>query len=118
MTDSDSDNDEARLDRLFATAKRSEASVNPAFLARLNTDMERHLPQIEARRTPDPARPTYSRWQHWFAASGLASATALGVWIGFIAPDTLNSLAGAISPLDGYDIQAFLPSAGLTALTD
>ena len=47
MTDSDSDIDEEQLDELFVTAKQNEASVRPAFLARLNADMEHHLPQID-----------------------------------------------------------------------
>ena len=54
---------------------------------------------------------------HWFfglfTASGLTGAAALGVWIGFVMPDALDTLS--LTADDTVALSTFLPGADLGA---
>lgn len=108
--------DDAALDALFGAARRQTPEPGPDFLARLAADAERSIPER-------PTKPSstvsgnrfFTHIAGLFAVSGLTGAAALGVWIGFVMPDVLNSITGSG---DGYYLSEFLPSTDLSALGD
>lgn len=107
------------IDAMFASAAQSPPRPNPAFMARLHSDMVVHLPQPDSKNYAAPPRRRFlERLPAVFAASGLTGAAALGVWIGFVMPETLTALAGQDFETDSYGIGAFLPSADLWALEE
>lgn len=111
----DSDKDEAALEALFDAGRARPARPSADFLARLHADADDALPQPVRRA---PARPPLmSRLGGLFAASGLSGAAALGVWIGFAMPETLN-LDLFVSTTEDVGLYAFLPGADLTALSE
>ena len=112
-------NDDETLDALFDSARRNAPAMDPAFLERLADDMESRLPRHQAKpvRTSYPAT-FFQRFRGYFAASGLTGVAALGVWIGFVMPETLNSLAAGYDTTEAVGIGAFLPYTDLTALQD
>lgn len=111
--------DDAALERLLSGARRTAPMPDADFLARLEADMEDALPR------PDPVAPKqgttesfFVRFRGLFAASGLTGAAALGVWIGFVMPDTLNALSTGYDTTEASGIGAFLPYADLAALEE
>lgn len=119
MTDDRHHIDEAALDTFFESARRTVPLPEASFLDRLSAEMEANLPQRRA--AGRPARETSSLrtgFRGLFAASGLTGAAALGVWIGFVMPETLNTLALGYDATDASGIGAFLPSADLSALAE
>lgn len=118
--DNDRDHqDDTGLEALLAAARRAEPVPDADFLSRLEADMEDSLPG------PAPASPTgyepggfLARFRTIFAASGLTGAAALGVWIGFVMPDTLNALVTGFDTAEASGIGAFLPHADLAALQE
>lgn len=109
--------EEKALDALFGAAKLAAPVADPVFMERLAADMEALVPQAAStpRRT-GAATGLFERFKMFFAASGLTGAAALGVWIGFVMPETLNTLAAGYDTTEAIGIGAFLPSADLMAL--
>lgn len=111
--------EDAALDRLFAGARRARPAPDAEFLARLDADMEASLP---LKALPETGPQTHAgflrRFRGVFAASGLTGAAALGVWIGFVMPETLNVWAPGYEASDAIGIGAFLPHADLAALEE
>lgn len=110
---------DAALQDLFAGARRAAPIPSEDFLARLEMDMagslpEKAAPASEAHRTPS----LFKQFRGFFAASGLTGAAALGIWIGFVMPDTLNTWATGYDATDAGGIGAFLPYADLAALEE
>ena len=98
MAEQGMQNDDETLDALFDSARRTAPAVDPAFMERLAGDMEASLPRPQAKPVSTSYQATFfQRFKGYFAASGLTGAAALGIWIGFVMPETLNSLA------EGYD---------------
>lgn len=90
MSDDPNKREDARLDALFAEARRDRPKPTTDFMARLRADAEAH-----AVTKPNPvAAPKMSRSSlgRWFAGLSLAGATAAGIIIGMTATDTLNTL--------------------------
>lgn len=107
------------LEALLAAARRAEPRPGTDFLARLEADMEASLPGSAPVSPPGDASPgVLARFRAVFAASGLTGAAALGVWIGFVMPDTLNALVTGFDTTDASGIGAFLPHADLAALQE
>ncbi len=110
--DKKSQNDSA-LDALFAAGRNAEPKASDDFLARLSADADAALP------TPAPAAPArgrdafLGRFGGWFAASGLSGAAVLGVWIGFVMPETISAYTALTEETVG--LYTFLPGADLTA---
>ena len=106
--------DDAALDALFQASAEHPPGMSDAFLARLAADAEVATPK------PAPATPRRMPLFHGlkglFAASGLSGAAVLGVWIGFVMPDILNT----VSPLteDTAGLTVFLPGADLSVLSE
>lgn len=118
MTESRDKSTEAALESILAGARRAEGQPGTDLMQRLTADMESMLPTHQRNHAPAPAESVFGRFGRFFAASGLAGATALGIWIGFVIPETLNSVADGYSDVNLYGIEAFLPAAGLAALTE
>ncbi len=114
--DSDSKQDKA-LEALFTASKEAEPSPSPDFMARLAQDAEAAMPQPDTP-APIPAPSVLVRLKGLFAASGLTGAAALGVWIGFVMPETLNTFADGFATEETVSLGAFLPGADLFALSE
>jgi len=114
MADEITSRDDAALDRLLAAGRNAAPAPGADFLARLEADAETHLPRPAPGAAPRPVPTLGHRLSGWLTAGGLATAAAAGVWIGFAAPDTLNSLAGygttATATDDGFTISELVPT--------
>lgn len=109
------------LDAFFGSARFSPPRPDADFLARLSSDMEVMLPISKPAAAPALRNgdwDLFARFRSAFAASGLTGAAALGVWIGFVMPETLNDIAGYQYTGDGLAIGSFLPAADLAALDE
>ncbi len=114
---------DAELESLFASARINPPEPTPALLDRVLSDSLRLQPlprRFDAGRSPNARR---NGWRGlldglggWPAVSGLATATVVGIWIGYNPPTTLAGLAdgvlgtafsGAGAELDQIDL---LPS--------
>ncbi len=113
--DSDREDDIA-LDALFAAAKSETPKASEDFLARLNADAVAAMPRPEHLGRNPTAPSLFDRLKGWFAVSGLSGAAALGVWIGFVMPEVVNT----VSPLseDVIELSAYLPGADLSVLSE
>lgn len=119
MTEDRQHIDESALDTLFESARRKVPMPETSFLDRLSADMEDNLPRRHVSVPSAPrANDFWKRFRGAFAASGLTGAAALGVWIGFMLPETLNTLALGYDVSDASGIGTFLPSADLLALAE
>lgn len=109
-------NDDPVLDTLFEAGKAEAPVPSADFMARLLTDAEASVPQTEYVSKSVPTPSVFMRFKGLFAASGLSSAAALGLWIGFIAPDVVT----AVSPLtdDVASLSVFLPGSDLSVLSE
>lgn len=114
--DNDPKQDRA-LDALFETAKTNPIMPEPDLMAQLQSDMERALPRAPAP-IPTPKPSVLTRLGGLFAASGLTGVAALGVWIGFVMPETLNTLADGFAGDQIVSLDSLLPGADLIALSD
>lgn len=117
MADTGHTTDTDFLDGMFDAARRHAPAPSADLMARLAADMEAQMPAPKPARAAPPRDSLFTRFAGLFAASGLTGAAALGVWIGFVMPDTLNAVAG-YDTSDTTAISAFLPSADLAALSE
>ena len=110
---SDRDNrEDAALDALFAAADNARPVPSDAFLRRLEADADAAMPVTAG---PAPVRGGQNDWllglKGFFAAAGLSGAAVLGLWIGFVMPDTLAPFTAE----ESVGLYTFLPGADLTA---
>ncbi|MGR3511445.1 MAG: hypothetical protein ACU0GG_01675 [Paracoccaceae bacterium] len=110
------DHDDPALETLFEAARRQTSKPGADLMARLALDVENTVRHPSSAPSHQPAVHWSQRFRRVFAASGLSSAAALGLWIGFIAPDLLSS----VTPLteDTVSLSAFLPGSDLSALSE
>lgn len=108
---------DATLDSLFASAKAHPPVPEPDFMARLARDADSALPQALAPK-PTPASSLLTNLSGLFAASGLTGAAALGIWIGFVMPETLNTMIDGFASDKTVSLSALLPGADLAALSE
>lgn len=103
--------DDIDLDLFFAAAREDDPAPSTDFMARMEAQALAAL--------PDPA-PRRSLWSHlmsavggWPGVAGLAAACAVGVWIGVVSPDGINTLfllqdnalgTIGVDPLSGFDL--------------
>lgn len=119
MTDKETQGYDDALEGLFETARRTTLVPDAEFLAKLAADMESMVP--DPRRIPSTQADKpgfFMKFRGFFAASGLTGAAALGVWIGFVMPEALNTLAAGYDTSEPFGIGAFLPAADLAALEE
>ena len=107
MAENPNHNDLA-LDQLFASAKATTAKPSDDFLARLQLDADAMLPK-----TPpiELATPNFGWFQGLFTASGLSGAVVLGVWIGFVSPESLSTMNVFLATDTTVTLSDFLPAA-------
>jgi hypothetical protein len=114
--DSDPKQDQA-IEALFQAAKDRPAVPSADFMARLSSAADAAAPKpVPPSSTPAPS--LLAGLSGLFAASGLTGAAILGVWIGFVMPETLNTLVDGFSADETISLSAFLPGADLAALSE
>lgn len=103
--------DDDALDVLFDAARAGEPQATDDFMARLMADAVPPKPQPQvAAQAPSPV---FGKLKGLFAASGLSGAAVLGVWIGFVMPETVGTYT--LLTEDTVGLYTFLPGADLTA---
>lgn len=102
------------LERLFDACEAVGPAPSEDFLARLVADAEALLPPPPLR--DRPREPGFGWLARFFAASGLSGAAALGVWLGFVMPDVVGTMAADLAGDDSALLTTFLPGADLAAL--
>jgi hypothetical protein len=90
------------LDDLLAAARDSRAEPSTEFLSRLLVDAYANIPEPAAVAVLSPSGGWGAVLRGWLndfgaPAAGLASATAVGLWIGFAQPATLDPVTGALT---------------------
>ncbi len=126
MTDHDRLTD-SELDALFDAGRDAAPVPSEALMVRIMADAEAEITRREGPRAPARRRGPFAGFLAglggWPALAGLATATVAGVWLGFSAPDSLNSLAGGLLLPDSattatrYDLEDIVPGyGGLAAL--
>ena len=95
--------DDTELDQLFAQARQNRPELPDDLAVRILTDAE----AVRLDRLRPAARPQRTLWARvldgiggWQGMSGLAAASAAGVWIGFSAPAFLPDPATYIYAQD------------------
>ena len=116
--DNDPKHDDEALAALFDAVKVNAPETTPDFMARLMQDAEDAMPQAAAPAPASPEPSLLAGLKGLFAASGLTGAAALGVWIGFVMPETLNTLADGLANDQTVSLSSFLPGADLLALSE
>ena len=90
-----------KLDALFAEARGDAPKVPDPLMTRVLADAA-SVSAAEQAPTPQPAPARKGRILGWFGGwagvAGLSTAAAAGVFIGFAAPQGVNSVAAAVSP--------------------
>ncbi|NNE88882.1 MAG: hypothetical protein HKN27_12460 [Silicimonas sp.] len=112
----DSRQDQA-LAALFDAGKSNAATPEADFMAQLQVDMEDAIP-VTAVSSSMPPPSLLTRLGGLFAASSLTGAAALGVWIGFVMPETLNTLTDGFIADETVSLSALLPGSDLAALSE
>ncbi|MEM6384958.1 MAG: hypothetical protein AAF718_01850 [Pseudomonadota bacterium] len=112
----DRDKDDALLDALFASGKSQSVEASSAFLSKLEMDMEAAIPKPKTAATKHTPPSMMEKLKGIFAATGLSSAAALGVWMGFVMPDLVTN----ISPIseEVTSLSAFLPGSDLSVFEE
>ncbi len=103
------DKDDKALETLFAAARDDRPAPSPDFMTRLAADVIPAQPEV----APATPRPKIHWFFGLFTASGLTGAAALGVWIGFVMPEALDTLS--LTADDTVALSTFLPGADLGA---
>jgi hypothetical protein len=123
--------DDTALDAFFDAARAESPIPSEGLLARIMADAEAQAAAHERpARAPQRARPgliaaVVGVLGGWPALAGMVTATVAGVWLGFAAPDQLNTLAGGLLLSDdsalvtSYELEDIVPGAsGLSALLE
>lgn len=106
--------DDDALEAMFSASRAQPPVMSDDFLARLTADADAAVPQptpIAKPATKPNAKPLFGDLKAWFAASGLSGAAVLGMWIGFVMPEMVNTIAVS----DDVALYSFLPGADLSA---
>lgn len=96
----DTDKDDAFLDRYFAEAKAEDIPDQDRLMQRVMLDAEAAL-AVAPRPMPKVERaPFWAGWLEaiggWPATGGLVAATVAGLWIGVASPGALADVTGLI----------------------
>ena len=107
-----------RLEPFFKAARENPETPDPEFVAKLMADVDANF-QPRAAVSP-PAKTGF--WpritQNWLPASGLTAATAFGLWIGILLPDTQIADAWLTGNASDVDLAVFLPGVDLSQFFD
>lgn len=107
--------DDAALEALFAAARTDPPEASDDFLAKLTADAEGAVSTAKTATSPLMPSPFLGGIKGLFAASGLSGAAVLGVWIGFVMPETIGEWTTTTD--ETVALYTFLPGADLTALS-
>ena len=111
--------DDARLGAFFAAARAESPVPSEALMTRIMADAEAEMAARAGAARPGLRRP--GLWAAlvaaiggWPALAGMVTAAVTGVWLGFAAPDSLNTLSGGVLLPDAavgasYDIDDLVP---------
>ncbi len=113
--------DDAQLEAFFEAGREEVPELSDSFMAALLQDAAQVQPQTVPLAPKRAARPFWkelvAQIGGWPALAGMATATVAGVWIGFAAPDQLETLSGGVllagdyASVDTiYDVQDFAPN--------
>lgn len=111
---------DAALEDLFRAARAEAPTPGDDLLARIMADADA---EIAAQSTPLPVRaPRRSRLRSlleglggWPALAGMVTASVVGLSMGFVSPDQLNTLSGGLllqsdtTSTTSYDLEDILP---------
>jgi len=105
------------LDEIFTAARAQRPEPSGALMARILADADDVL---AGRDRPAAAMARPSPWARfvdglggWGSLAGLVTATAAGVWLGFVSPDRVNTLSGGLLLSDStgvYALEDILPA--------
>ncbi|GKY88603.1 hypothetical protein [Sinisalibacter aestuarii] len=123
--------DDMALEALFEASRTEAPLPSEALLARIMADAEAEAAARE-RPAQSPVRPrtgviaaVLGVLGGWPAVAGMVTATVAGIWVGFAAPDQLNTLAGGLLLTDdsgfaaSYELEDIVPGgAGLGTLLE
>lgn len=104
------------LDDLLSAARSRPAEASSDFMARMLEDAYALQPDPVVQAAPAVAPPgllaRFSRWVFGFggAATGLATATAAGVWIGFVQPAPVTTIRVALQGAETVEQVDLIPS--------
>lgn len=111
MTDNRNDSlPDKELERLLARAVVNDPVPSMALMQRIVADADSALDRLQ--------KPVHRRRElgilaalgGWPALTGLVTATAAGIWIGFAQPGPVGGFADGVIPADsGYDIGDLMP---------
>jgi len=113
MTDDKTIPTDAELDALFAAAVRDAPTPSGDLLQRIVADADmvsaaRQAPPLRVRRgLVDRLMAALGGWP---AVAGLATATVVGIWIGYASPDALNGLTGGPLADGTYELGDLIPA--------
>lgn len=126
--------DDAALDAFFEAGRAHAPEPGADLMARIMADAEAEIDARAVSATgPAPtraARPGFlaalaAAIGGWPAVASMATAAVAGVWIGFAAPDQVNSVAGGLLPASGVstetvnELEDLLPGyGGFESLTE
>ena len=116
MTDPSTEDDLA-LESVFRAAREDRPIPDPGFMARLAADAEAMTPRTTPAR-PSRSRRAFNPFAGIFAASSLTGAAALGLWIGFVMPESATFLTAFPATDEGFSLSEFLPATDLALLAE
>ncbi|SFC70190.1 hypothetical protein [Tropicimonas isoalkanivorans] len=97
------------LEAFFTAARDETAPPSPQLLSRVLADAYA-LQETTAVTVPRPAPVRRPAWRHivdaiggWPAVAGLATAAAVGIWIGYNPPNSVEGLTSQVFD-GGYDL--------------
>jgi hypothetical protein len=112
MTDNKIPTD-TEMDALFAEAAHAAPTPSAELLKRIVADAD----TVGAARQSSTTRPRRGLFETlvaslggWPAVAGLATAAVVGIWIGYVAPDTLNELTGPSQTTGTYELGDLIPA--------
>ena len=116
MTDPQTEDDLA-LESVFRAAREARPMPDADLMARLEADADSLVPLVIVSR-PDHARRSFNPFAGFFAASSLTGAAALGLWIGFVMPDTVTALTAFQATDEGFSLTEFLPATDFSLMSE
>ncbi|MCB1349046.1 MAG: hypothetical protein KDK11_10515 [Maritimibacter sp.] len=113
--------DDAALEAFFVAGRAHAPEPGTALMARIMADADAEIAARAAPKTrPGRARPglwaaVVAAIGGWPAVASMATAAVTGVWLGFAAPEALNTFAGGLLPSTStssetaYELEDLLP---------
>ncbi len=114
--------DGGELERFFEAARAEVTEISDDFMERVMADADSVLAARAPVSRAEPERGGRLRrfvsgLGGWPAVAGMATAMLAGVWVGFAAPEQVNTLSGGLlaageAATGTYELEDLLPRAG------